>query len=306
MYDLQRLRALHAVRQHGSVAAAAEALGFTPSAISQQINKLEREVGSTLLERAGRGVLLTDAAIVLADATDVILTTTEEASAQLEELRSGMTGTVRLMCFPTAIRGLVAPALRILARNAPGIHIEITEGWLRSIELVESGHVDLVVTHDWTEIPAQLAEHLTTTPLLMDPVDLVVPADHRLAGRKTVTIDDVLGDSWITDVHTDTTCGRWLVDQFQSRGAAMHVAHRIDEYPSQMAIVAAGQGIALMPRMARPNLSDQVVALALRVDKPVRRIFSVCRQSSSRRPVIRTINKALQAAAQLDTKRPAV
>lgn len=294
MFDLQRLRALHAVHQHGSVAAAAAALGFTSSAVSQQINKLERDVRSPLLEKAGRGVILTDAGVVLAKAAENILATTEEAHAELEELRSGISGTLRVLCFPTAIRGLVAPALAELRHTAPDLTIQIEESWMRAPERVEGGHADVAITHDWVDSPLELPEQLVATHLLEDPVDIIMSSQHPLADRKSLVIDDLLDEPWITDVPGESICSQWLRRQAASRGKTLNIAHRVDEYPSQLALISTGLAISTMPRLGRPALPDSVRAVSLRGDKPVRRISSICRKSSSRRPAIRTLNAALE------------
>ncbi|KNX38534.1 LysR family transcriptional regulator [Luteipulveratus halotolerans] len=298
MFDLQRLRALHAVRQHGSVAAAAEALGFTSSAVSQQIAKLEREAHASLLEKAGRGVILTDAGLVLADATEAILSTTEQASADLEALQSGVSGTLRVLCFPTAIRGLAAPALAELRRTTPDLTVRIEEGWIRSTERIEGGHADLAVTHDWADSPVDLPAHLTQSPLLEDPVDVLLPAAHPLAQRTSLTLDDLLDAPWIIDTNPDSICSKWLRDQMTARGRTADVVHRLDEYPSQIAVVGAGLGLSLLPRMGRPDLPDGVRAVPLRGDRPVRRVFAICRRASSRRPAIRTLTTALRDQAE--------
>ncbi|MDF8265933.1 LysR family transcriptional regulator [Luteipulveratus flavus] len=297
MFDLQRLRALHAVRQHGSVAAAADALGFTPSAVSQQIGKLEREVRSPLLERAGRGVILTDAGLVLADATDSILTTTEQASADLEELRSGVAGTLRVLCFPTAIRGLVGPALGELRRTTPDLTVLMEETWIRTTERIEAGHADLAIAHDWVDSPIDLPAHLSQAPLMEDPVDVLLPAEHPLAGRDDVLIDDLLDAPWIIDTNDGSICSQWLRSQMAARGRIPDIVHRVDEYPSQIAVVAAGLGVSTLPRLGRPDLPSTVRTVPLRGERPVRRVFTVCRRASSRRPAIRTLIDALRARA---------
>ncbi|AKU15242.1 LysR family transcriptional regulator [Luteipulveratus mongoliensis] len=308
MFDLQRLRALHAVRQHGSVAAAAEALGFTPSAVSQQITKLEREVHSPLLEKAGRGVILTDAGVVLADATERILGTTEQANAALEELRTGVSGTLRVLCFSSAIRGLAAPALGELRRTAPDLVVNLEETLLSNAEhRVEGGHADVAITHDWVDAPIEVPGHLTQSPLMEDPVDILLPCEHPLAGRASLSLDDLLDAPWIIDTNDASICSRWLRNQMSARGHSADVVHRVDEYPSQIALVSAGLGISTLPRLGRPEMPDSVRVVPLRGDRPVRRIFSICRRSSSRRPAIRTLTEALrtQAVRTVEASTPA-
>ncbi|WP_461031018.1 LysR family transcriptional regulator, partial [Streptomyces sparsus] len=161
MWDLARLRALHAVRQHGSVGAAADALGFTPSAVSQQVAKLERETGTTLLERRGRGVVLTEAAEMLADTAARMLGLLEEAEVALEERRGRPSGLLTVAAFPTAARGLLPGVLAELAAAHPALELRLVEeDPHRSVGLVARGMVDLVVAHDWDIAPSPAPEPL--------------------------------------------------------------------------------------------------------------------------------------------------
>ena len=127
MIDLGRLRALHAVAQYGSVNRAAEVLGYTPSAVSQQLAKLERETRTTLVERQGRGIVLTDAARELAATASRILELVEDAELTLEEQRGQAIGTLSIAAFPTAARGLLPPALARLIDDNPGLDVRVVE-----------------------------------------------------------------------------------------------------------------------------------------------------------------------------------
>ncbi len=297
MFDLQRLRALHAVRAHGSVAAAATALGFTPSAVSQQIGKLEREVGAALLERAGRGVFLTDAGLVLAEATDDILSRTEEARARLEALREGLVGSVRIASFATAIRGVVAPALGELRVAAPGLSVTIEQlGPVAAVESVEAGHADLAVTHDWADTPVAFPAGLHVEPLAHDPVDVLLPAGHPLASRPALRMAEIAGEVWATDVG-DGVCTRWLRTQLARHADSPRTDFRTEEYDAQIALVAAGVCLAAVPRLGRGDLPPGVVALPVAGDRPYRRLFALSRVSSSRRPAIRTITGSMRRHA---------
>ena len=155
MIDLSRLVFLRAVHRHGSVTAAARELGYTSSAVSQQIGKLQREAGVRLLEPVGRGVVLTDAALVLVDAAVAVEAAEEEARGRLEALSGGLTGSLSLACFPSAVRGVVAPALRSLAEAAPELRIRLRElAPELGLEAVAGGYVDVAVVHDSDEAGA--------------------------------------------------------------------------------------------------------------------------------------------------------
>lgn len=154
MLDLSRLRALHAVSVHGSVAGAATALGYTPSAVSQQITKLERETRTTLLERRGRGVSLTEEALHLVDAAQQLLAIVERTETVLEERRGLPTGRLTVGAFASAARGLLPGVLAELGRDHPALDVRLDEVDPHiSVDLVAKGVIDLAVAHDWDIAP---------------------------------------------------------------------------------------------------------------------------------------------------------
>src|SRR4051794_19706844 len=154
MLDLHRLKALHAVAVYGSVGAAADALMVTPSAISQQLAKLERETGTVLVERNGRGVRLTDAAGLLADHAERILALVETAEADFEALRGEVVGKLSMAAFPTAARGILPQALSLLKREHPGLALLVYEREPdRQIREVSRGELDLAILQDWLNRP---------------------------------------------------------------------------------------------------------------------------------------------------------
>ena len=293
MIDLSRLVFLRAVHRHGSVAAAARELGYTPSAVSQQIGKLQREVGVRLLEPVGRGVVLTDAALVLVDAAVSVEAAREVARGRLEELAEGITGTLSLACFPSAIRGVAAPALGALAEAAPGLRIRLRElAPELGLEAVTSGYADVAIVHDWVHDRTTLAAGLEAVHLADDPVDLVVPAAHRLAERRSVALSETVGDVWVTDV-SDSICTRWILDMLNASTENPGVNFRAEEYASQVALVSAGLCVAVLPRLGRPDLPESVRVIPLRGPVPTRRFMAVYRTPTSRRPAIRRLIEAL-------------
>lgn len=299
MIDLSRLVFLRAVHQHGSVGAAARALGYTSSAVSQQIGKLQREAGVRLLEPVGRGVVLTDAALVLVDAAVAVDAAREVARGRLEELAGGLTGTLSLACFPSAIRGVAAPALGTLADAAPGLRIRLRElAPDLGLEAVENGYADVAVVHDWVHDRTTLAAGLEAVHLADDPIDLVVPASHPLAGRRVVALSETVDDVWVTDV-SDSICTRWILDMLRASTEHPRVSFRAEEYASQVALVSAGLCVAVLPRLGRPALPDTVRVIALRGPVPTRRFMAVHRSATSRRPAIRRLVQALVEQAEL-------
>ena len=298
MIDASRLVFLRAVHRHGSVAAAARELGYTSSAVSQQIGKLQREAGVRLLEPVGRGVVLTDAALVLVDAAIAIESAHDVARGRLEELAGGLTGTLSLSCFPSAIRGVAAPALGALAEAAPGLSVRLKElAPEQGLEAVANGYVDVAIVHDWVHDRTTFAAGLEVVHLADDPVDLVVPAAHRLAGRRTVALSETVGDVWVTDV-SDSICTRWILDMLNASTEDPRVNFRAEEYASQVALVSAGLCVAVLPRLGRPALPDTVRVIRLRGPVPTRRFMAVYRTPTSRRPAIRRLVEALGEQAR--------
>lgn len=295
MFDLSRLVFLDAVHRHGSVGAAARELGYTSSAVSQQVGKLEREVGVSLLEPAGRGVVLTDAALVLVEASSSIEAARDLARAQLEELAEGLTGTLQLACFPSAIRGVVAPALAALAKAAPDLRLQLKElAPEPGLDAVTGGYADVALVHDWVHDRISFAASLETVHLADDPVDLLVPAWHPLAGRKSAQLSETVCDVWVTDV-SNGICTRWILDMLNAATDNPRVHFRAEEYASQVELVSAGLCVGVLPRLGRPALPDTVRVVPLRGPVPTRRFLAVYRKTTSRRPAIGRLIQAVKS-----------
>ncbi|YAL83077.1 LysR family transcriptional regulator [Dermacoccaceae bacterium W4C1] len=297
MYDVQRLRALHAVSQQGSVVAAADRLGFTPSAVSQQISKLEHQVGRPLLEKAGRGVVLTDAGRLLAESAESILQITERTHARLEEMQNRTAGTLRVQCFSSGIRGLLGPALQTLADTDPELRIEVREYGDDPIPGVLGGHVDLTLALDWTSTRLPIPSGLVRMPIALDQADILLHADHPRAQSDSLRFADISAEPWIGDGGSDSICTAWLRNAVSRSGCSLDLRHRVDDFSAQVALVSAGMGISLMPRMGRPPLPDNVRAVPVNEDPPVRQIFGLCRASSQQRPSMLALMRELRNAA---------
>ncbi|MFE4871044.1 LysR family transcriptional regulator [Streptomyces sp. NPDC056682] len=295
MLDLARLRALHAVHVHGSVAAAAAALGYTPSAISQQITKLERETRTTLLERRGRGIALTEDALHLAAAARELLAIVERTETTLEERRGLPTGRLTVGAFATAARGLLPAALASLARQHPSLHTQLSEVDPHvSVDLVAKGVIDLAVTHDWDIAPLPAPEGVEHAVIGDDHCDILVPAGHPLASRRVVRRADLAHEPWICQP-PGSVCHDWLVRTLRADGHEPELRHQAAEYHTQLALVAAGLGIALVPRLGRGALPEGVTALRLE-PVPTRRLYALWRTGAARRPAITATVHALREA----------
>ncbi|WP_336209736.1 LysR family transcriptional regulator [Nonomuraea sp. LPB2021202275-12-8] len=296
MLDLNRLKALHAVHVYGSVGAAAEALMVTPSAVSQQIAKLERETGARLVERNGRGVRLTDAAGLLAEHAERILALVETAEADFEALRGEVLGRLQVGAFPTAARGLMPTALAELKQRHPDLWIQLYEREPeRVMREVARGELDLVLVQDWLNRPMAMPEGLSRKTLLDDIADVAVPVDHPLASMKEIELSSMTGARWISS-SPGTICHDWLVFTLRSAELEPEIASMADEYPTQLALVAAGLGCAIVPRLGRDPVPDGVRLVPLR-PRQTRRIYALWRTDAARRPAIRATVEALVRAS---------
>ncbi|WP_066360922.1 LysR family transcriptional regulator [Herbidospora mongoliensis] len=301
MLDLHRLKALHAVATYGSVGAAAEALMVTPSAISQQLAKLEKETGAVLVERNGRGVKLTDAAGLLAEHAERILALVETAEADFEALRGAVVGRLSIAAFPTAARGIFPAALKVLHDQHPDLGLLFWEREPeRMIREVSRGEIDLAVVQDWLNRPMAMPEGLSRHALLDDVADIAVPADHLLADRREIALADLPDDRWITSA-PNTVCHDFLLFLVRSAGKEPDIVCMADEYPTQLALVAGGHGHALIPRLGRGVVPEGVRIIPI-LPRPTRRIYAVWRTDAARRPAIRAAVDALRTVCtQLET-----
>ncbi|MEU6663905.1 LysR family transcriptional regulator [Streptomyces sp. NPDC046821] len=297
MLNLERLRTLDALARHGSVSGAAAGLHVTTSAVSQQMAKLEREVGQRLLAKNGRGVRLTDAGRLLAEHAGRILSQVELAQSDLEAQRGQVAGELRISAFPTAARGLFPRALATLRAEHPGLR-------LRSQELepelavagVVRGDLDLAVVLDWYNKPMPLPEGLVKAAILDDPADVAMPADHPLAGRQEVGLEDFAEDEWITWGEGEF-CHEWLLFTLRAKGVEPRIGHRAAETHTQLALVAAGLGVCVAPLLGRDPVPEGVVTVPVR-QRVRRQVFVVWRADADRRPSIRAAVKALRAAGE--------
>jgi DNA-binding transcriptional LysR family regulator len=312
--NLERLRVLQAVARHGSVTAAAAELHVTTSAVSQQLARLEHESGTTLVERNGRGIRLTDSALLLAGHARAILSMAERAQADVDAQAGAVAGRLVLASLPTATRGLAAPALRHLAAAHPALRVELTEAdSSESVPALVQGAVDLVIAHDWSNAPLSAPDGLTRTLLLEDRADIAVPATHPLACPAQNQAQDQAGDPDGTAVELDqlgpgpwicgtvgTSCHDWLTFTLRSARLEPRITHTANEYATQLALVAAGLGIAVMPRLGRGQVPAGVHMIAVRPALR-RNIYALWRTTAARRPAISAAVAALRAVAASET-----
>jgi DNA-binding transcriptional LysR family regulator len=257
MLDPRRLRVLREVAARGSFSAAATALAFTQSAVSQQVAALERETGTRLVERGVRPVRLTDAGRALMAHTEAVLARLDEAEQELGELAGLRRGRLRLASFPTAIATLVPRAVAEFRRRHPDIDLTVVDdhhqGVLRRLARWE---LDLALVYDHASLPEPEVP-VERSHLLDDPFDLVVPNGHPLAGRTSAALEELAGETWIGG----TPHGAYasiVLHSCRAAGFEPRVVFGSDDYNAVQAFVAVGLGVAALPQLAllfvRPGL----------------------------------------------------
>lgn len=293
MLNFERLRVLHAVSTTGSVSGAARVLHVTTSAISQQMARLERETGQRLAERQGRGIRLTEAGLLLARNAGYLLAQVEQVEADLAGHSGAVTGTLNIAAFATAARGLLPGVLRDLRSRYPDLSVSLSEQEPHeAIPALSRGHLDVAVVQDWAGDTPAVPGGLSRLDLIEDPFDAALPADHPLAGRETITLSELAAEDWIS-WSTGQICHEWLTRTLRADGTEPRIRHTASEHSTQLALVAAGLGTALIPRLGREPAPPPVRFVPLD-PPPTRHIFALWRASSAARPAIGATLNALQ------------
>ncbi|MBE4717589.1 LysR family transcriptional regulator [Pseudarthrobacter sp. AB1] len=297
MIDIGSLRALAAIEHHGSVIAASEVMGFSPSAVSQQIKKLEKQTGFPVLERRGRGVLLTERGLTLAAYGRRILSELEELESTLLADPTKPTGHLKVVSFSTACRGLVGPLLGRLASSGADLDISVlAEDPREAVARVANGEADLAVVHNWNSVPLVIPEHMALDWLCEDVADVLVHRDHALAGRSQVEPADLVDERWISTPH-GAICNEALLRIFADRGRVPDIRVYDPDFATHIALVEQGAVVALVPRLGRPALPADVVGLPLVNPMQVRQVGIVYRRTMAASPGIQHVAGLLREVA---------
>ncbi|ROS25859.1 LysR family transcriptional regulator [Cellulomonas sp. PhB150] len=294
--DPRALETLRAVRTQGGVTAAADVLHLTPSAVSQQVAVLQREVGVALTERVGRGLRLTPAGEALADAALDVAVALERAQAACDGFLAAPRGTVRVSAFASAAQVLL-PGL--LGRAPDGIDIECADEDVAQADFVGlTDRIDIVVAHR-PDGAGSWGDRVRVVPLLREPLDVAVPAGHRLAGQTSVHPADLAGEAWIS-VREGFPVSTVLAAVAAASGSEPRIVHRINDFHVAASLVAAGHGVSLLPRHSHGS-GDDVRLLPLTGVRAGRRIDALLRPDRAERLVVRSVLGELRAlAAEID------
>ncbi|MBB4687668.1 LysR family transcriptional regulator [Amycolatopsis jiangsuensis] len=293
--DVGRLRTLREFADRGSVTAAARALHCTPSAVSQQLRALQDEIGVAITEPAGRGLRLTDAGQALVARADEVLAALDRAEAELDTYRSAPRGRVRMAIFQSAGLMLLPGLLSRIARH-DGLDVDV-----RDVDMIPPqvpgllADYDVVVAHRDEHAAEFGSERLEVVPLLREPLDVALPSDHRLARRRRVGLADLADERWISVDH-----GFPVDDVLRSltvrTGVRPRIVQRINDFRITERLVAAGHGIALVPRYTMDTRRGSgLVARPLAGIRAARLVEVVCRTGALNRPAVATVIDEMRA-----------
>ncbi|QGV80601.1 LysR family transcriptional regulator [Streptomyces ficellus] len=295
-WDIKKLQILRTLRDRETVTATAEALLMTPSAVSQQLTNLSKQLGVRLLEAHGRRVRLTDAAHLVLRHTEVVFAQLERADAELAGYLQGEAGEVRVGAFSTAVPALVVPAVLRLRADHPGLEVRVREAEAaEAYELLSAGQVDLALSLA-AHAPTARDPGFSRVPLLADPLDVALPAGHALAGAPGLRLADLSGERWIFG-----GSGPWSEitrAACEAAGFVPEQAHSAAGWTAILAMVEAGMGIALVPRMAAAERVRGVVMRVLEADQPRRHVVAAVRRGAESAPAVARLLAALREAAE--------
>lgn len=289
---------LEAVVTSGSVTAAAAELGYTPSAVSQQIGALEKETGTELLERFGRQVRPTAAGRLLTEHSAAIGRRIAEAETALADLRAGRTGSLSLRYFATAGAGLVAPAVAAFRRVHPGVRLDLALSDPQDPRgAVRRGEADIALVVPLRGEP-EADGLLVAERLAEDPYRVVLPKGHPLAVKRVVDLGLLAAEPWVGTEWPPGPCLELVTDACAAAGFVPGFAVRSEDHATALGFVAAGLGVALMPLLGIGGGHPGVVVRKVRGPQPVRGIEAVRRSTQREGPALRALLGALRRAAR--------
>ena len=294
MLDVRRLRVLRELAARGTIAATADALGYTAPAVSQQLAALEREAGVALLEKNGRGRRLTPAGEELVDRTESILRELEAAEAALARTTTHVAGVLRCAAFASAHRVLLPRAIAHLASQHPDLRVTTRDMEPEdSLPALKLGELDLALAQEYAFAPMAADPAVERTELLDDPLSVALPADHPLASAARVDMRELTDAPWIAGSE-GSFCHLVVVHSTRAAGYEPRIAHVTNDFDVSYALVAAGAGVGLVPELAGPP-PPGVVLRPVAGAPPTRRIYVAVRAGSAGRPAVAAMLAALTA-----------
>jgi DNA-binding transcriptional LysR family regulator len=279
------------------MAAVAAELGYTPSAISQQLGQLEREAGRPLLEKAGRGLRLTAAGRLLVEEGRELIAHAESVEADLAALE-GVAGTLRIAAFQTAARHLVAPAMRALSDDHPALECRLADlDAEQALPLRRAAELDVVVAEEYEHAPRPRHADLDRHELLDDPLLIALPKGHLAARRcGPVKLPDLAAEPWAT-AYPGTAYADMLVRTCRAQGGfEPDVRHRVNDMETLLELAASGLAVVLVPLLGRPEGHPGLAVRELDGVSVSRSVYAATRKGAAERPAIAALLGALQAS----------
>jgi DNA-binding transcriptional LysR family regulator len=296
MLSLTRLNILREVVQRGSFSAAAEALDYTQSAVSQAVGRLEAETGAALLVRDRRGVRPTVAGATLLGHADAILSQVRAAEDDLAAVLGVRGGRLRLASFPSAGSTLIPQAVAAFRRLHPDVELSLGEGEPEAIApRLRAGEFDLALLFEFPGEDQQ-STGLDKTALIHDPMWVALPVDHKLARKHNLALIDLRDQDWV-QTSPRSACARHVISVCRSAGFEPRVSFESDDYDTVQGLVAAGVGVALIPRLALSHRRPGLVVRRLAPENPVRSVFAATPRAPAVLPAAQEMLRILSQRA---------
>lgn len=294
MLNLTRLNVFREVVDHGSFSAAADALSYSQSAVSQAIATLEGELGTDLIERRRGGVRPTPAGAALAAHVGGILARMDSAEAEVAAIARGRGGRLRTASFPTAGSTLMPRAIAAFRASHPGVEVTLAEGEPEEIApRLRAGEFDLVLLFEFEGVGERLGTGMRRYELRDDPLHLALPREHRLAKRKRIELGDLREEAWV-QTSAQSPCAKHVIRSCHAAGFEPTVSFESDDYQTVQGLVAAGVGVALIPELALSTGREDIVVRALHPASPVRKVFAATPRAAAVTPAVATMIDVLR------------
>jgi DNA-binding transcriptional LysR family regulator len=297
MLHVGRLKVLAEVVERGSFSAAAEALSYTQSAVSQAIARLEAETGSALVVRDRRGVRPTAAGATLVEHADTIFAQIDAAEADLAAVLGVRGGRLRVASFPSAGATLMPLAVATFRERYPEVVLTLAEGEPEEIApRLRAGEFDLALLFEFPGVRERPGAGLRTVDLLEDPMHVALPSEHPLAAKPALTLKDLRDEDWV-QTSSPSPCARHVVRSCFAAGFEPNVTFESDDYETVQGLVAAGVGVALIPRLALTRVHPGIVVRALAPRSPARKVIAATMSGPGVAPAAKTMIAVLADVA---------
>jgi DNA-binding transcriptional LysR family regulator len=298
MLNLGRLRVLSEVIARGSFSGAAEALSYSQSAVSQAIARLEAETGATLVVRDRRSVRPTAAGATLVEHADAIFAQVQAAEDDLAAVLGVRGGRLRVASFPSAGATLIPFAVATFRERHPDVALTLAEGEPEEIApRLRAGEFDLALLFEFPGVRERTAVGLRNVTLIEDPMHVALPAEHPLAEHPALTLKHLRDEQWV-QTSASSPCARHVVRSCLAAGFEPHVTFESDDYETVQGLVAAGVGVALIPRLALTRLHPGIVVRALAPRSPARKVVAATAGGPGVAPAAKTMVRVLVDVAK--------